>query len=268
MRLVLASALGLLALAGGASAADLRAPAPMYAKAPPTSAVFSWTGFYIGANIGGVWTRDDAIWNPLPDPVTFGTFPFGGTISSNSVAGGVHGGYNYQVSSSFVAGIEADFTDTGSSGAISAPWANVGGGPCLGGFAPCTTTLSSKLDWLATLRGRLGYLVTPSLLAYATGGGAWGHIEYAADAQNGGAGGLFLSAPVAFSKTASGYVVGGGLEWMFAPHWMARGEYLFYHLNSSATAVAAPAAFPAAASAYSWNDMSVNEGRVGISYKF
>ena len=140
MRPILVPALGLLALAGGAFAADMPAPAPMYTKAPPAPAVFPWTGFYIGANIGGVWTRDDAIWNPLPNPIAFGTFPFGGTISSSSVAGGVHAGYNYQFSPSFVAGIEADFTDTSSSASISAPWANVGGGPCLGlaGPAPCT----------------------------------------------------------------------------------------------------------------------------------
>lgn len=258
--LVAGAALVTFALSASAMAADLplKAPPPVAAPAP------SWTGFYVGANVGGVWTHSDGTWNPLPDPATFNANALTGAIDTSSVAAGFHVGYNYQFGPSFVAGIEADWTWTNASGSFTQTWTFFNTAlPVAGSF----TTMSTKLNWLATVRGRLGYLVTPDLLAYVTGGGAWGGVDYGANNFNGPGGGGGYSTAVAFSNTPSGYVLGGGIEWKMTSNWLLRGEYLFYRL-SGASAVGTSATFPGNPSGYVWSDMDVNEGRVGVSYKF
>jgi outer membrane immunogenic protein len=254
------AALAALIVSAPAMAADLpfKAPPPVAAPAP------TWTGFYVGANVGGVWTHSDGTWNPLPSPATFNANALTGAIDASGVAAGVHGGYNYQIGPSFVAGIEADWTWTDASASFTQTWTFFGTAtPVAGSF----TTMSTKLNWLATVRGRLGYLVTPDLLAYVTGGGAWGGVDYAANNFNGPGGGGGYTTAVAFSNTASGYVLGGGVEWKMTSNWLLRGEYLFYRLGG-ASAVGTIATFPANPSGYVWSDMDVNEGRVGASYKF
>jgi outer membrane immunogenic protein len=254
----------------GAALAALTAGAPALAadmpvKAPPMAAPApSWTGFYLGANVGGVWTRNDGTWNPLPDPPNFGVNAITGAIDSSSVAGGFHGGFNWQLAPRFVAGIEGDWTWTNAKSSFTQTWTGFGTSTPIPGMF---TTMSDKLDWLASIRARLGFLVTPDLLVYGTGGGAWGKVDYAANSSNGVGGGNAYVSSVAFSKTQSGYVAGGGLEWKFAPHWALRGEYLFYRLNG-ASAVGTSVNFPTFPSGYNWSRMNINEGRVGVSYQF
>jgi outer membrane immunogenic protein len=242
-----------------ASAADIPVKAaPMAPSAP------SWTGFYLGANVGGVWTRNDGTWNPLPSPAAFNANAITGAIDSSSVAGGFHGGFNWQFAPRFVAGIEGDWTWTGAKNSFTQTWTFFGTStPGPGTF----TTMSAKLDWLASVRARLGFLVTPDLLVYGTGGGAWGKVDYAANNSNAGLGGLLYVTSAAFSNIQSGYVAGGGLEWKFARNWALRGEYLFYRLNG-ASAVGTAVGFPTFPSSYDWSHMNVNEGRVGVSYQF
>jgi outer membrane immunogenic protein len=92
-----------------------------------------------------------------------------GAIDASSFAAGVHGGYNWQIGPRFVAGIEGDWTWTNASASFTQGWTLFGTAtPVVGSF----TTMSTKLDWLASIRGRAGYLVTPDLLAYVTGGAA------------------------------------------------------------------------------------------------
>jgi outer membrane immunogenic protein len=73
----------------------------------------------------------------------------------------------------------------------------------------------------------------------------------------------------AFSRTQGGWVAGGGLEWMITPNWLLRGEYLYYSLDSSPSAVAG-AVSPTALgpSGYSWSNTNVSVGRAALSYKF
>ena len=136
------------------------------------------------------------------------------------------------------------------------------------------TSLSLQERWLATLRGRIGYLITPVALVYFTGGGAWGKIDYAASAANEPSNppsDRYIAAS-AFSKTASGYVVGGGLEYAFWNNWSVRADYLFYHLSTRAavTAVDSTGNFPPSfLSGFRWNgDTNINSVRAGVSYKF
>jgi outer membrane immunogenic protein len=179
--------LGATALAVGSSyayAADLPVKAPVVAPdyAPP---VATWTGFYLGANVGGGFANVDV-----------------GGVSShlNGVIGGGQAGYNWQTGN-FLIGIEGDFQ--GSSQAVS----NTAG----------AITVDQRIPWFATLRGRVGYVAGP-LLFYFTGGGAW--ANYKLEVTDG-------VTTVSDNATKTAWTIGGGLEWMFAPKWSAKAEYLY-----------------------------------------
>ena len=125
--------------------------------------------------------------------------------------------------------------------------------------------MGSTLDWVSSLRARLGYLVLPNLMAYGTVGGAWGKIDYAANTSGGV---IKYNASTAFSSTQGGWVAGAGLEWMIWPNWLLRGEYLYYSLNSSPSVVVTPGFPGALPSGYSWSNTNVSVARAALSYKF
>ena len=129
------------------------------------------------------------------------------------------------------------------------------------------------------MRGRLGYLATPTLLAYATGGLAYGGVKSSANISQDNLG-IFGADPQAFSSsgnysgTRTGWVVGGGLEWMFAPNWSLKAEYLHYDLGRATYALSALtyyggftaplyASAPQASTRFNGNIV-----RAGISYHF
>jgi outer membrane immunogenic protein len=250
---------------GAANAADMGAP---YYRAPPVVVplVTNWTGFYAGGNIGGAWTSSDALWSPLPSSAAFGTFPIAGDTGGSSVIGGLQAGYNWQFAPTWVVGIEVDWSWANAGGNVNQPWAaNPGGALTPGSF----TSMSSTLDWVSSLRARLGYLVAPNLMLYGTAGGAWGKIDYAASNSNGINGGpLAYQTATAFSSTQGGWVAGGGLEWMISPNWLLRGEYLHYSLNNAPSVVVANGNFPGFPSGYSWSNTTVDVARAALSYKF
>lgn len=154
-----------------------------------------------------------------------------------------------------------------------------------------TTAVSRQVDWLGTVRGRLGVLAAPTLLVYGTGGLAYGEakasttISQTASCIFGtvgsscpGAGGQTVSygSTGAFSETRAGWTLGGGLEWMFAPHWTFKAEYLYYDLGKetlnlppltgNATGCAASPCW--SANAQSTAHFNGNVVRVGINYFF
>jgi outer membrane immunogenic protein len=235
----------------------------------PVAPVYSWTGFYIGGDIGALWTRADARHDPRPTVDFFGTFPNSGNLNDTAFVGGVHGGYNWQLSPLWVTGIEADWSWTNAKGSFAQPWVSIPAHVNPGLRPGTLTSMSMGPDWLATVRGRIGYLVTPSALLYFTGGGAWGDVHYSASATNEPPSSYVAAS--SFSKTASGYVLGGGLEWALWNNWSLRTEYLFYRLNTSAAATAfntVPGLDPRLASGFSWSDTDIHTVRVGASYKF
>jgi outer membrane immunogenic protein len=228
--------------------------ADMPVKAPPVPApVCNWCGWYVGANVGGTWSRD-----PI-DVVTTPVTGFGGSaaiiathgapaaasatgnLSGNrsNVIGGVQAGYNWQ-SGFWVSGIEADFQGVGRSRSLGGSGvALVGPGSGATGTPDNTTfTGSRSLDYFGTLRGRFGYTATPTFLVYATGGLAYGRVSTSAgfSTVNTAYPGIGLSstwgAGSSTSSMRAGWTVGGGLEWMFAPRWSVKGEYLYYDLGS------------------------------------
>jgi outer membrane immunogenic protein len=259
MRKLICTALAFGALTMPAAAADL---APYYKG--PVTAPWSWTGVYFGGDVGGAFTNESASWSPLPSSAAFGTFPSSGDVGGSGFAGGFFAGYNYQFSPSFVAGIEGDWTGMRAGGAFNQPWAfNPGGG-----VTPNTaTTMSSEVEWAASLRGRLGYLIWPNLLIYGTGGAAWGKVQYGASAIRTSNG---YSAGAAFTDTENGWVAGGGVEW--APFTgfglLFRVEYLYYDFSSAQNVIAPGTNFPAFPSGFSWTSPTMSVVRFGMSYKF
>jgi outer membrane immunogenic protein len=179
--------------------------ADMAVKSSPAPApVYSWTGFYVGGNVGGAWSHDNATLS-FPDqlsqldPVTVNT-------GSAAVIGGVQEGFNWQFAPTWVWGLEADWSFTDAGRTVSQVL-TVAGRPIDG----TNSSLSTKLDWLGSARNRLGYLITPSLMLYGTGGVAWGKIDYdGAVAINTPS--TIYSANTAFSHTAVGWTAGAGLE--------------------------------------------------------
>ncbi len=250
-RILLASA-GAVALSGPALAADLmRAPPPpVYVPpAPPPM----WTGFYVGLNAGGTWSSSNSVTVSTapgfisPGDIAAGGGPFGvaaavgangvlGTGGNGGFIGGGQLGYNYQFGPSLVAGIEADIqgiAGTHSSSSL------VNSTPITPGFAVTTALSASKrVDYLGTVRGRLGFLVTPTLMIYGTGG-----LAYGGENANVSIVGQFTPAPnpfvtepwfsnAALSNSRVGWTAGGGGEWMFLPNWSAKVEYLYYDLST------------------------------------
>ena len=180
-----------------ALAADLGA-APRYTKAPAYVApIYNWTGFYIGGHLGGGFAGDNSI------------------LGSSRFLGGIQGGADYQFAPNWVAGIEAQYS-----------WASNNNGSLL---FPGGTHVSSNSDQLGSVTGRLGYTFGPALLN-AKGGYAWKDGDHLAVTTAGGV-------PIAFTTNGShrdGYTVGTGLEYLFAPNWSAKVEYMYsrkHHLR-------------------------------------
>jgi len=275
MRRIITAIIATAALGGawvpGAVAADLPvAPtyAPVYTKAPPPpSPVMSWTGFYIGGDVGGTWFKDQAAWNPLPigPAPAFGANPITATEQGSSVIGGAHIGYNYQVAPAGVVGIEGDWMWSGAKASFTQPWTFFGTATVVPGSS---TTMGTQLEWLASIRGRVGYLVAPTVLLYGTGGVAFADFKYTASNTNGVGGAGNYNAPVSLTNTQPGWVAGGGLEWMVTNNWSVRGEYLFYQFNRGLNVIATSVNFPAFPSNYVWGRTNINVVRAGVSYKF
>jgi outer membrane immunogenic protein len=190
---------------------------------------FSWTGFYVGAHVGVGWSEVD--WKFV------GSKPSDHNGDGMFVGGQV--GYNWQAGG-IVLGVEAD----GSVGSIS------GQAPCPNADFSC----SSDVNWLASVRGRVG--VTPfgaRTLLYATGGWGWAGIDNQAAPGLGGFGPL--------STTYSGFVAGGGIEHAASSNWTYKLEYVGYFLDDKRSSSA-----PIAAGIDV--EPTIHTVKFGVNYKF
>ena len=235
--LLSATAIALAISAGPALAADL----PYRKEAPPVyvapAPVATWTGFYGGLNFGGGWDGNggssgysgyyDPRYSIGAVPSSYTTpnlflLPNGNTLGgAGGVLGGAQVGYNYQFNQ-FVIGVETDFQGSSISGSgNNAPltlFPTVYSNPASNYLTPIGAITGANVDlsWFGTVRGRVGYLFAPNLLVYGTAGFAYGQVN-----------------AFGFSNTPTGWTAGGGLEWMFAPHWTAKLEYLYVDLSSN-----------------------------------
>ena len=205
-----------------ALAADL----PIKAPVAPVAAVPNWTGFYFGGAVGARWANND--WRSSDLFPTFGPTPQVGNTSGAMASAGArfsaYAGYNWQFAPTWIAGIEADIGwANNSKTANPLPGTNNTAAP-LG--LPIGTV---KETWDGSLRGRLGYLVTPDTLLYGTGGVAWQHVRLSAYCPTNGAVVFFCFLPQneSHSKTMTGWTVGGGLEMKVWGNWLARIDYRY-----------------------------------------
>jgi outer membrane immunogenic protein len=252
-------------IAGPALAADLGAP--VYRAPAVYVPVASWTGFYAGFNAGYGWANSSTTATPFQNfPGLVVIPPFAFSQNLNGAVFGFHGGYNYQIAS-WVVGVEGDFDWAGINNASS----SLAISPGSGGTATDGFMAHQNIQWLASIRGRLGYAWGPSLL-YVTGGGAWdernNNLLVSTNTNVAGA----AASAASFSTTKSGWVIGAGYEWMITPNWIVRGEYLHYGFNGGdITPVSVPCGFGGPAvcgvNVSSSND-HIDVVRLGLSYKF
>jgi outer membrane immunogenic protein len=286
MRTLLTALLTIVAIP--ALAADLPGKAP---RQQPV-AVADWTGFYIGGHAGYGWSKFDDI--DEGNLVGFFTGDSFGSPEPKGFVGGFHVGYNWQVSSILVLGIEGDFSF---SNMKKEQTLNVAGGedvisPGIGGVACVNCDLQDslrvKVDNFASIRGRLGFLVTPSFMLYGTGGGAWaeakvdvnGSAIFTQVVEPRGLRGLeFANLSASADKRFSGWVAGAGAEYMLTRNILLRVEYLHYDFGSKTLAfdgtvnrnALAPVdlpAFTAAVAADVKTSLTTDVIRGGLSFKF
>jgi outer membrane immunogenic protein len=259
------------ALTGNAATAQVAARSPAVAHSAPVM-VYSWTGFYAGANLGWSFGRSSA-------DVTIAGAPFFTTSERmDGVLGGLQAGYNWQ-SGRLVFGAETDIQATGQKASSSlvdfipgtpaipcilfdppAPACIVGTGiPATPGITGIIT-YQNKLPWFGTVRGRIGVTPANAWLVYATGGLAYGEVTTTGTLNVSGAG-------VSLSSTALkvGWTAGLGVEAMVANGWTVKLEYLFVdfgHVNAALIGIAPITAVGAG------SHVTDNIVRVGFNYRF
>lgn len=232
--------------------------------ASPANADPSWTGPYIGANLGFSHSSTDVDLSHSTGAIFYGDAfdPETGSLGTDTgFAGGLEAGYNHQFGS-LVLGIAADvsWTNTDNTGVFTTP-------------AGSQWTINSSPDVFGTVRGKLGFLVQPSLLVYATGGLAWGqfNVSQATDFVDGSG----CSVDCAGGRTSGtfdhiGYTVGGGLEYALNHNWSLKAEYLFVEMGSEdyqlkgTTKPGGDVPYIETFSA----DQQMQIGRVGVAYHF
>jgi outer membrane immunogenic protein len=248
-------------LLAGFAVSALIAPAIAADMPVPAAPIITWTGFYVGANAGYALSTNSSVnsvglatpctatssvgcvglpnFNPpnvysqsSAQAATFST-PSG---RNGGFIGGGQFGYNYQFGSNTVVGFEADLQAmTGSSHTSTLVSATPA--PTFPGFpVNQTATVSTKLDFIGTVRARAGYLWTQNFLVYITAGLAYGEAEINSSiTQNVAAPPQFTpySAVATDSNLRFGGAIGAGLEWMIAQNWSVRGEYLYVGLGTA-----------------------------------
>jgi outer membrane immunogenic protein len=268
-----------------ANAADMAVKA---APIPMAPAAFSWTGFYIGANVGGAWTNDNGgsdfapLFPPfivLPPAVPIPTVIPGQLASlvgdgrRSGVIGGGQVGYNWQVNQ-FVLGVEADAVGSGLKGS-SATASRTIGAPIFAVPVTQTVTLDSgRIDWMASFRGRAGFAVNQALF-YVTGGAAVAEFGGSTTTLVNGPGinipaGTFV-ATNGGTSTRWGWTVGGGVEWAFSQNWSVAGEYRHTDFGKRVTSFDIPSglgAGPIFFTGTSSSRLTVDQATARLNYRF
>ena len=234
-------------LASAALAADLpttKGP-PVYTPPPP---VFSWTGVYLGGQVGYEWGATDGSYTQVVPPIVGALFVPGGTFfrsfghNASGVVGGGHVGYHYQFNQ-FVVGLEGDVNGSSYQGSSL--------------IAPAFVLLSRERTPVdASIRGRVG-VAFDRVLVYATGGGAFGGFETS-----------LFNTTTGFGETHHpgrlGWTVGGGVEYAIDNNWSVRAEYRYTNYGGFDVSYTTLTTTPITVH-YNATD---NRVQVGFSYKF
>ncbi|SFI16655.1 outer membrane beta-barrel protein [Bradyrhizobium sp. Gha] len=268
----------LAASAMGASAADMAVKAPQYKV--PQAIVSTWTGFYVGASLGGEQTN--ANWATtsigvvapgfvIPPPTVDGSSPRRFRLSGGRYGG--FAGYDYQFAPQWVAGIilDAAYFDSAvtTAGVPGCTFSCILGVP-----GPGADVSSVKAKWDADVRGRLGYLITPDVLLYGTGGIAFQNFSSSATCQTSltdpvcGPTAIPVFATVTNSTTRMGWTAGVGIDAKIFENWMLRAEYRYSDFGTWSNSL--PLVSPGVSIVTLATDLKLNShiATIGIAYKF
>jgi outer membrane immunogenic protein len=227
-------------MAGAAAAADLYSSKDAPAPIVPAQ---SWTGFYIGANVGGGWRQLDSSLN------LFDVININHTNADAGIAGGGQLGYNYQTGA-LLLGIEADVGVLGFSQTRDLISLSLGG-------ASAGVGTKTESGLLADVTGRIGYAAGPALF-YAKGG--WAYLDASAGI-HAAVTGIDLSAYNVSKSSFDGWTIGGGIEYALSPSWSLKGEYQYFDFGSfDLRPIAQAPEFSI------HNDLVVNIVKVGLNY--
>lgn len=228
----------------------------------------NWAGGYGGLHLGYGYSSDDNINTSGQlagniSNVAGGARPASVSLDADGFVGGAMIGYNWQ-SGNLVYGLEADldYTDMDDSQTVR----TLSLATATPALAPLNNNFKQSLDYLGTVRARIGYAFQNTMV-YGTGGLAYGGIDnsvnfFAATAPTG---------PLQFQGSDDemeyGYALGGGVEQMVNTKWVVSANYLYYDLGSNTTNVAG---IPGVGTG-GYNSKFDNAGhlfRAGVGYKF
>jgi outer membrane immunogenic protein len=249
---------------------------PAARAAPPVLAapVFTWTGFYLGANVGYAWSPSTGDLDGFTPGSAANAVQFGNNVprtfdlQREGVVGGVQLGFNFQ-NGAFVWGVEADAqaADLSESSVVSLPGS--GFVPAVSTFfVPSTSTAKAEIEWFGTLRARLGYApanwASGRLLFFVTGGLAFGETNHAAQ--------VFFVPPVTgqaigVDRTDFGWTAGAGVEYAFTDALSVKAEYLYVNLGDETFTVIDRIQFPNDALFYRF-DAEAHVVRAGLNFRF
>jgi outer membrane immunogenic protein len=252
--------LGILSIGSvGAMAADWIPPAPHILSGP-----YNWTGFYVGGHVGYGWGPSHNTTISWSDPgdlagsadaVAAGVIPLTLSPYANGAVGGAQIGYNWQFSPDFLVGAETDFSFADLNGSQTVSTA-------VSGYFPMNESVSQKLDWFGTIRGRFG-VIAENWMLYGTGGGAYGHVNYTYALSNTPTGTVDISGTD--SATQWGWTIGGGIEYNY-DRWLLRVEYLYMDFGDHSFTVPLTTVPTATFTANFGNNYQLV--RMGINYRF
>jgi len=241
LKVMLLATASVLVLAGSAAAADL----PHKAYSPVAAPSATWSGFYVGVGVGGASARSDANLGNLWDYEGY-TRPYADPMSATGIMGSLYAGYNWQTGP-YVIGVEADGSYLGLDQTNYFNHVD----------SYYDGALRTNVQWSATFRGRLGYTVD-NVMLYATGGLALANIRQSYTVQE---------KDIRFSRegTRTGWVVGGGVEYMLSRALMLRAEGLYHRFGGGSVGESG-----------TWGDGTVVPfgatnlfvGRIGVALKF
>ncbi len=240
--LVAASVAAIVGVAGAANAADLYHSAGGYKDAPVVIAP-TWTGFYIGASIGGAWADIKT-----DDPYGYFNYyshNYGWTDSVSGFLGGGQVGYNWQ-SGAFVFGVELDLDGISLSN-DNHPWLT----------SMYWRNNNDNGVFLFDATARLGYAVGPALL-YIKGG--YAYIDANVNLNYYGSSSSYYDNNS--SNGLSGWTIGGGVEYMVSPSWSLKAEYLYYDFGKETQSLYC------SSDKYDpiGHDVTINTFKVGLNY--
>jgi len=212
---------------------------PHHPAPPPPPPPPSWTGYYVGVNLGYSWGRSHTDYSAVSTNNGLVPETTSDSVDMNGVIGGGQVGYNYQFSPNYVAGIEADIQASAERGSGN-PLVCTNPQAC--DFGNINDSYTEKLEWFGTVRGRLGYLTTPNVLVYGTAGFAYGELKRDDNYIYSGFGFCASGTPPnctpqsnSTSAIKPGWTAGAGMEMKLWGNWSGRIEYLYMELAGLGT---------------------------------